>query len=235
MCSETCVGRIRYLGVLLYDADAIENAASTENEKDLYQRQLDVFLDPNDPKVIEQALKDGVPQGVIEAAQQSPVYKMAMDWKLALLSLCALPLGLVSMMAMYRAGTSKMGAYYASAQKMNNTIIEYINGMEVVKVFNRDGESYQRFEQDVRGYRDFTLAWYKVCWPWMASTTASCPAWPCSPCPSGRTWSCGGIPPCRISPWCCACPSAWVRRCCGRWVSCPPCPRSTTRSPPWSS
>ena len=72
------------------------------------------------------------------------------------------------MMAMYRAGTSKMGAYYASAQKMNNTIVEYINGMEVVKVFNRDGESYQRFEQDVRGYRDFTLAWYKVCWPWMA-------------------------------------------------------------------
>ena len=90
------------------------------------------------------------------------------DWKLALLSLCALPLGLVAMMAMYRAGTSKMGAYYASAQKMNNTIVEYINGMEVVKVFNRDGESYQRFEQDVRGYRDFTLAWYKVCWPWMA-------------------------------------------------------------------
>jgi nitrate reductase beta subunit len=57
-------GRIRYLGVLLYDADAIENAASTENEKDLYQRQLDVFLNPNDPKVIEQALKDGVPQAL---------------------------------------------------------------------------------------------------------------------------------------------------------------------------
>ncbi|EGQ5494449.1 nitrate reductase subunit alpha [Salmonella enterica subsp. enterica serovar Dublin] len=84
VCSETCVGRIRYLGVLLYDADAIESAASTENEKDLYQRQLDVFLDPNDPAVIEQALKDGVPQSVIDAAQQSPVYKMAMDWKLAL-------------------------------------------------------------------------------------------------------------------------------------------------------
>ncbi|SUH33370.1 respiratory nitrate reductase 1 subunit beta [Salmonella enterica subsp. enterica] len=84
VCSETCVGRIRYLGVLLYDADAIESAASTENEKDLYQRQLDVFLDPNDPAVIEQALKDGVPQSVIDAAQQSPVYKMAIDWKLAL-------------------------------------------------------------------------------------------------------------------------------------------------------
>ncbi|HBC81987.1 MAG TPA: nitrate reductase subunit beta, partial [Escherichia sp.] len=64
VCSETCVGRIRYLGVLLYDADAIENAAAVENEKDLYKRQLDVFLDPNDPAVIEQALKDGVPQSV---------------------------------------------------------------------------------------------------------------------------------------------------------------------------
>lgn len=84
VCSETCVGRIRYLGVLLYDADRIEQAAAVENDKDLYQSQLDIFLDPHDPKVIAQALADGVPQGVIEAAQQSPVYKMAMDWKLAL-------------------------------------------------------------------------------------------------------------------------------------------------------
>ena len=45
ICSETCVGRIRYLGVLLYDADKIKEAASTPNEKDLYQAQLDVFLD----------------------------------------------------------------------------------------------------------------------------------------------------------------------------------------------
>lgn len=84
VCSETCVGRIRYLGVLLYDADRIEEAASTEREVDLYERQCEVFLDPHDPSVIEEALKQGIPQNVIEAAQRSPVYKMAMDWKLAL-------------------------------------------------------------------------------------------------------------------------------------------------------
>ena len=61
-----------------------------------------------------------------------------------------------------------MEVYYAAAAKMNNTIIEYINGMEVVKVFNRDGESYARFEHDIHYYRDMTLDWYKVCWPWMA-------------------------------------------------------------------
>src|SRR5699024_9231416 len=48
------------------------------------------------------------------------------------------------------------------------TIVEYINGMEVVKVFNKDGESYKRFEKDITAYRDFTLSWYKACWPWMA-------------------------------------------------------------------
>ncbi len=84
VCSETCVGRIRYLGVLLYDADRIEQAASIEDDKALYQAQLDIFLDPNDPAVIEQARKDGVPEAWLIAARKSPVYKMAVDWKVAL-------------------------------------------------------------------------------------------------------------------------------------------------------
>jgi nitrate reductase beta subunit len=84
VCSETCVGRIRYLGVMLYDADKIKDAASVENEEDLYQAQLDIFLDPHDPEVQAQARKDGIPENWLEAAKKSPVYKMAMDWKVAL-------------------------------------------------------------------------------------------------------------------------------------------------------
>jgi nitrate reductase beta subunit len=83
VCSETCVGRIRYLGVLLYDADRIEQAASVEHETDLYKAQLNMFLDPNAIEVQEQARRDGVPEAWITAAQASPVYKMAMDWKVA--------------------------------------------------------------------------------------------------------------------------------------------------------
>jgi len=83
VCSETCVGRIRYLGVLLYDADRIEEAASVLDEKDLYPAQLGIFLNPYDPQVIEQARKDGVPQAWLDAAQRSPAYKMAIDWKVA--------------------------------------------------------------------------------------------------------------------------------------------------------
>jgi nitrate reductase beta subunit len=83
VCSETCVGRIRYLGVVLYDADRIEQAASVEYEKDLYKAQLGIFLDPHAAEVQEQSRKDGVPQAWIAAAQVSPVYKMAMEWKVA--------------------------------------------------------------------------------------------------------------------------------------------------------
>jgi nitrate reductase beta subunit len=70
--------------VLLYDADRIQEAASVEKDKDLYQAQLDIFLDPFDPKVIEQARRDGIPENWLEAARNSPVYKMAVDWKVAL-------------------------------------------------------------------------------------------------------------------------------------------------------
>ena len=84
VCSETCVGRIRYLGVLLYDADRIQQAASVERDRDLYQAQLDIFLDPTDPKVIEQARIDGIPDKWMDAARNSPVYKMAVQWKVAL-------------------------------------------------------------------------------------------------------------------------------------------------------
>jgi len=83
VCSETCVGRIRYIGVMLYDADKIADAASVPDEKQLYDAQLDVFLDPNDPKVIAAARAEGVPEDWIESARKSPIWKMAMEWKIA--------------------------------------------------------------------------------------------------------------------------------------------------------
>jgi nitrate reductase / nitrite oxidoreductase, beta subunit len=68
---------------VLYDADRIEEAASVADEQDLYQSQLDIFLDPRDPLVIAQARADGVPDNWLEAAKRSPIWKMAMEWKVA--------------------------------------------------------------------------------------------------------------------------------------------------------
>lgn len=130
-----------------------------------------------DIEAMELLLAHAIPEGISNIAipAVTVILMFFVDWKLALLCIAALPIGLIAMKMMYKSGTSKMGAFYASAQKMNNTIIEYVNGMEVVKVFNRDGESYRRFETDVKSYRDFTLDWYKECWPWMAVYNSALP------------------------------------------------------------
>lgn len=82
-CMHSCVGRIRYLGMLLYDADRIEQAAKSPDHE-LVQAQRDIILDPFDPQVIREARENGVEDKVIESAQKSPVYSYVKRWKLAL-------------------------------------------------------------------------------------------------------------------------------------------------------
>ncbi len=84
VCAETCVGRLRYIGLFLYDADRVLEAASVENDQDLYEVQLSLLLDPHDEAIIAQARKDGIPEDWLEAAKNSPVYKLAKEYKVAL-------------------------------------------------------------------------------------------------------------------------------------------------------
>jgi nitrate reductase beta subunit len=78
------VGRLRYIGLMLYDADKVLDAAATPDPQHLYQAQLDVFLDPHDPAVQAAAADAGIPHDWIEAAQRSPVYELAVRHRVAL-------------------------------------------------------------------------------------------------------------------------------------------------------
>lgn len=82
-CFHSCVGRIRYLGVLLYDADMIEEVAKLP-DNELVEAQRRMILDPNDPEVIRDARANGVHDSVIESAQKSPIYKFVKEWGIAL-------------------------------------------------------------------------------------------------------------------------------------------------------
>ena len=84
VCAETCVGRLRYIGLMLYDADAVLAAASVPDDHDLYEAQRSVFLDPNDPEVARAAEQAGIPGDWIEAAKKSPVRRLIQDYKVAL-------------------------------------------------------------------------------------------------------------------------------------------------------
>lgn len=82
-CMHSCVGRIRYLGVLLYDADKIEKVAHLE-DSELIDGQMDMIANPFDPEVIKSARDNGVSEAMISAAQKSPIYKWVKEWGLAL-------------------------------------------------------------------------------------------------------------------------------------------------------
>ncbi|MET9496494.1 nitrate reductase subunit beta [Streptomyces sp. NPDC006552] len=84
VCSETCVGRLRYLGVILYDADKVTAAAQTRDDTALYEAQLGVFLDPHDPAVQRAAEEADIPYDWMEAARRSPVHALISKYKVAL-------------------------------------------------------------------------------------------------------------------------------------------------------
>ncbi len=84
VCAETCVGRLRYIGVVLYDADRVLEAASVADPTELYRAQRSVLLDPNDPEVAAAAEAGGIPRDWVQAAQRSPVWALISTYQVAL-------------------------------------------------------------------------------------------------------------------------------------------------------
>ncbi|MBG0823174.1 nitrate reductase subunit beta [Planomonospora sp. ID91781] len=84
VCSETCVGRLRYIGIILYDADRVTEAASVADDKELLEAQKSVMLDPHDPAVIDAARAAGIPEDWLEAARRSPIHKLIFEFGVAL-------------------------------------------------------------------------------------------------------------------------------------------------------
>ena len=82
-CCHSCVGRIRFVGVLLYDASRIAEAASAPKER-LIEAHRSILLDPNDRAVAAAARASGVPDATVEAAKASPVFRFVKDWRIAL-------------------------------------------------------------------------------------------------------------------------------------------------------
>ena len=124
----------------------------------------------DDIESIELLLAHMIPEGIanLTVAVFALVTILVIDWQLALLTCVVIALGISVSGQMYRVGVEQIGSYFAAAKRLNNTIIEYVNGMEVVRVFNRQDEFGERFASSVTAYRDFALSWYKVSFPWMA-------------------------------------------------------------------
>lgn len=102
----------------------------------------------------------------------APVLAMAIvfavDWRMGLAGIATIPLGVLFYLGMMRGYREKMARYIGSEQKMNLTLVEYVNGIQVIKAFGRSASSYGSFSEAVAEYHDSTLAWFRQSWVWMA-------------------------------------------------------------------
>lgn len=121
-------------------------------------------------ETMELVLAHGIPEGVgnIFGIIVTMIAAFITDWRLALCILAVLPIGMAVVMAMGASAAQKLTQYYESSRNMNNNIIEYIRGMEVIKIFVQGDTSFAQYRKSISDYKQFSLDWYHSCWKYMA-------------------------------------------------------------------
>ena len=113
------------------------------------------------------------------------------DWRMALLALAVLPIGMTAVTLMM-SGMKGMKGYYAASKEMNENIIEYVSGMEVIKVFNQTTTSFHKFSSSVEKYKQYTLDWYRDSWNYVAIYSVILPSMLLFLLPFGTLFYVGG-------------------------------------------
>ena len=95
------------------------------------------------------------------------IWMLVIDWRMGLAVLIAPVLAMIPMFFLMRNYNSQYAAYMEANNHVNNIIIEYVEGIEVVKAFNQSTSSYEKFVNAVQSFKEFTLAWFKSTWKTM--------------------------------------------------------------------
>lgn len=91
------------------------------------------------------------------------IYLFALDWRMALLSLVSIPVGMLFMMLVMKDYGAQYAGSVKTTQAMNAAIVEYINGIEVIKAFNQGQHSYAKFADSVKANAAYFYNWMKSC------------------------------------------------------------------------
>lgn len=120
------------------------------------------------------------------------IYLFILDWRMALVTLITLPVGMVFVMIMFRTYPAKYKGSVEASRQMNNAVVEYVNGIEVIKAFNQSARSYKKYSEAVNYNASYSYNWMKSCqWP-MSAYTAICPATLLTVLPIGFLFYVGG-------------------------------------------
>ena len=118
-------------------------------------------------------LPEGIPNLIMPFIVLAVIF--ATDWRMGLLSLASLPFGIIGMGMMMKSGMKKMPFYYEAGAKLNNAVVEYVSGMEVIKIFGQTTSSFKKYSDTVENYKTFTLDWFRESWRSMSLVYAGMP------------------------------------------------------------
>lgn len=92
------------------------------------------------------------------------VAMFSIDWRMGLALLVTIPLALIPMALGMRSYNKNYAAYMEANAQVNSVIVEYVEGIQVVKAFSQGERSYQKFAQAVSSFKAFTMDWYRCTW-----------------------------------------------------------------------
>ena len=123
------------------------------------------------------------------------IYLFVLDWRMALLSIVTIPVGMAFMMSVMGNYSKDYEGAVKTTQEMNSTVVEYINGIEVIKAFNQGKSSYAKFTERVKANASYYYNWMKKSQFGTASGYAVVPAALITILPAGWIWYTGGSLP----------------------------------------
>ena len=86
------------------------------------------------------------------------------DWRMGLALLVTIPVALIPMAFGMRSYNKNYAAYMEANAHVNSVIVEYVEGIQVVKAFSQGERSYLKFARAVSSFKEFTMNWYRCTW-----------------------------------------------------------------------
>ena len=127
---------------------------------------------------LEYPLAHAIPEvtGNLSAFLLAFLLLLFLDFRLALSALITVPVGLLIMKGMFRGYSERYEKFTAAGDALNQAVVEYIDGIDVIKIFNQTGSSFEKLRHTVEYYREFTLDWYRHNWPYNSAYSVILPS-----------------------------------------------------------
>ena len=104
------------------------------------------------------------------------IYMLTIDYRLALAALITVPVALIVYAFMMRNFNTQYQHYMDASNHVNSVIVEYVEGIEVIKTFNQTNASYEKFTYAITDFKNYTMQWFRSTWPWMSLGNAILPS-----------------------------------------------------------